>query len=61
MILSRIMARLARPKQEIHNWDRNSFQGKRKDQVNYAAMSTTIAVLGMILLLILILIDSLWK
>ena len=61
MLLTRIMALLVRPKQEDPNWDRNSFQGKRKDQVDYAATSVAIAVGGMVLLLILILIDYLWK
>lgn len=60
MLLNRIMARLVMPKKDP-NWDKNSFQGKRKEQIESALTSVTIAVVGVVVLLILILIESLWK
>ncbi len=60
MLLNRIMARLAMPKKDS-NWDKDSFQGKRKDQVDYAAMSVVIAMIGIVLTLLIALIDHLWK
>jgi diacylglycerol kinase len=54
------MARLAMPKKDS-NWDKDSFQGKRKDQVDYAAMSVVIAMIGIVLTLLIALIDHLWK
>jgi hypothetical protein len=60
MLLNRIMARLAMPKKDS-NWDKDSFQGKRKEQVESALLSMTIAVVGIVVLIVLIVIDSLWK
>ena len=60
MLLNRIMALLAMPKKDS-NWDKDSFQGKRKDQVDYAAMSVVIAMIGIVLTLLIALIDHLWK
>ncbi len=60
MLLNRIMDRLAMPKKDP-NWDKDSFQGKRKDQVDYAAMSVVIAMIGIVLTLLIALIDHLWK
>jgi hypothetical protein len=60
MLLNRIMDRLAMPKKDS-NWDKDSFQGKRKDQVDYAAMSVVIAMIGIVLTLLIALIDHLWK
>ena len=60
MLLNRIMARRVIPKKDP-KWDKNSFQGKRKDQVDYAAMSVAIAMIGIVLTLLIALIDHLWK
>jgi hypothetical protein len=54
------MGRLAMPKKDS-NWDKDSFQGKRKEQVENALLSMTIAVVGIVILIALIVIDSLWK
>jgi len=43
------------------NWDKDSFQGKRKDQVESAMTSVVIALAGIVVLIVLIVIDHLWK
>lgn len=60
MLLNRIMGRRVVPKKDP-NWDKNSFQGKRKEQVESALLSMTIAVVGIVILIVLIVIDHLWK
>jgi len=60
MLLNRIMGRPAMPKKDS-NWDKDSFQGKRKDQVESAMTSVVIALAGIVVLIVLIVIDHLWK
>jgi len=60
MLLNRIMGRRVVPKKDP-KWDKNSFQGKREDQIESTLMSVAIAAVGLVVLIVLIVIDSIWK
>jgi len=48
MLLHRIMGRSAKPN-DTENWNKNEFQGKRKDQIEYSYFAI-VSIMGLTLL-----------
>ena len=63
MLIQRILGRLAKPKAP-DNWDRNDYQGKRRDQVEFSNTIASVVVVLFVLFLFILGLNylvSLWK
>jgi len=63
MLIQRILGRQVKPKTP-ENWNRNDYQGKRKDQVEYSNTVASIAVVLLVLFLFMLGLNylvTLWK
>ena len=63
MLIQRILGRPAKPKTP-DNWDRNEYQGKRKDQVEFSNTVANVVLVLFVLFLFMLGLNylvSLWK